>query len=219
MKREVRNAACDVLVCFAVKEEACPFQRVAAKNPNVSVLVTGIGEINAEESVRGFLAKNSPHVVLTCGFAGALNPDLNLGQVIFWTEDEKLREQLLAGKARPAKFFCAERIAISVVEKAELRGSTDADAVEMESDVIQAICREKKIPCATVRAISDTAREYLPLDFNALMTADQKISILKLAGALLKSPGKVPQLLKLQQNTKMAAERLAKVLDGLLRAL
>src|SRR4029077_11931524 len=90
-----------------------------------------------------------------------------------------------------------------------------ADAVEMESEAIQAVCRERGIPCATVRVISDTAEADLPLDFNALMTSDRKISGAKLAVALMKSPQAVPRLLKLQQDTRRAARRLAEVLRGL----
>ena len=86
----------------------------------------------------------------------------------------------------------------------------------MESQVICAVCREQKIPCATVRVILDTANEDLPLDFNRLMTANQKMNYGKLALALAKSPGKAGALLRLQQQSKAAAEKLGQVLAGLL---
>jgi adenosylhomocysteine nucleosidase len=98
-----------------------------------------------------------------------------------------------------------------------LRAETGADAVEMESAAIQAVCAERGIPCATVRVISDTAHEDLPLDFNALAKPDQSLDFGKLFLALAKSPGKIGALMQLQQKTKFAAEQLAAVLSKILQ--
>jgi hypothetical protein len=48
------------------------------------------------------------------------------------------------------------------------------------------------------------------------MTSGQKISFPKLALALIRSPQKVPRLMTLQSNTRLAARRLGDVLNGLL---
>jgi adenosylhomocysteine nucleosidase len=219
-----------ILVCFALKEEASPFQKIPAMKPDfpvlvdVSILITGIGRRNAEKSMREHLAGmasvpgNSPlDLVLTCGFAGGLNPELKLGDVVFESgkrkaESGNLDEKLLAAGATPAKIFCADRIATTVAEKKKLRAETGADAVEMESAAIHAVCRERGIPCATIRVISDTASEDLPLDFNTLSKPDKNLDYGKLFLAIAKSPGKIPALMQLQKKTKFAAGQLAEVL-------
>lgn len=208
-----------VLVCFAVKEEAAAFRKSFENSSTVQILVTGMGEKNSERALWKTLKKCSPALVLTCGFAGALNPTLKIGDVVF-DEDAGacLGDALIEAGAQRGGFCCTTRVATTAAEKAELRRETKADAVEMESRSIRAICRKKKIPSATIRVISDTAHEDLPLDFNALMTEDQELSFPKLALALLKSPGKIPRLMKLQRNTSFAAKRLADVLEKLLRA-
>ena len=206
------------LICFALKEEAAPFHKIAAQHPGVVTLIVGIGRANAEQSVRSFLTSGSPALVLTSGFAGGLNPDLKLGDVVFDVQSpkSKVQSQLTAAGAKPVKFFCADRIATTVAEKQTLRAQTGADAVEMESAAIHAVCAERGIPCVTVRVISDTADEALPLDFNALAKPDKSIDAGKLALAIAKAPWKIGALLALQKKTKFAAERLAAVLEKII---
>lgn len=211
------------LVCFAVKEEAAEFRKTLSSLTgfgNPEILITGMGRKNSERMLAQRLEKSTPNYVLTCGFAGALNPKLEIGDVLFEADiNGGLAEKLKASGAAPSKFCCALRVATTALEKTALRQNTGADAVEMESGVIREICRGKGIPSATIRVISDAANQDLPLDFNALMTADQTISFPKLAFALVKAPGKIPKLLELQRNTRLAAHELAKVLGKLLRSL
>jgi adenosylhomocysteine nucleosidase len=207
----VRNPE-SVLVCFAVKEEAAPFRKIAASKPGVSILITGIGRQNTRRSLVDQLARSTPGLVLTCGFAGGLDPALKIGDVIFEPSDSPRAEALTRAGAKPAKFFCAARIASTAAEKKKLRDDTHADAVEMESAEIHSVCRERGIPCVTVRVISDTALDDMPLDFNQLSKPDLSLDFGKLAWAIAKSPGKIGALLKLQKETRFAAEKLADVL-------
>jgi adenosylhomocysteine nucleosidase len=211
------------LICFALKQEAAPFHPVASRHPGTFTLIVGIGRENAERSVRNFLHACTPKLVLTCGFAGGLNPELKPGAVVFQigkrtAKIEYLEARLLATGTRPAIFFCADRIATTVAEKTALRERTGADAVEMESAAIHAVCAEKNIPCVTVRVISDTADEDLPLDFNALGKPDKNLDAGKLAWAIAKAPWKIPALLALGRKTDFAARQLAGVLEKIISA-
>ena len=221
------------------------------------ILLTGVGQRNAENAIRHALAGQPPKLVLTCGFAGGLNPDLATGTVVFSIDQELtdavnpppapppggseisdasahlaspegsgvgsiaqnapgqsrlLALALEAAGGRAATIHCAGRVVSKAEEKRALRKLTGADAVEMESGIIRAICREHNIPSATVRVISDPANEDLPLDFNLVLDAGQNLRRGKLALALAKSPGKIGALLQLRRQTRKAAERLAQVL-------
>jgi adenosylhomocysteine nucleosidase len=200
-----------ILVCFAVKEEAAPFRRDLPVG--VETVVTGMGAAAAERAVRAKLAERTWSLVLTCGFAGGLHPALRPETVIFEADaDFPLRQALLEVGAVAVSFHCAERVAVTAVEKTALRERTRADAVEMESGIIRRLCRERGIPSATVRTVSDAAHEELPLDFNTLMQANGAIHLGKLAGAILCRPHKIPAMIALGSRSKSAAERLAAVL-------
>lgn len=184
-----------------------------AGRTDVELLITGMGSDNAERRMRAILATVRPDQVLTCGYAGGLHPELRSGQVVFCADDEfPLLAKLLEAGARPGQFHCSPRIVSSAAGKQALRTQTGADAVEMESAIIRRICGEHRLPSATVRVISDPATEDLPLDFNALVKPDLSLAYGKLAAALLRSPVRLGALVRLQCQTRIAAQNLARVL-------
>ncbi len=225
------------LFLFAVPEEARPFvaklrgdgMAVASRSTGVGgrsrpawsfdgdeARVTGMGRENAARGSEKAL-EIRPGMVLTCGFAGGLDPALPGGTVVFDADPGfPLVDRLAAAGAVAVRFHCADHVAVTVAEKAALRRSTGADAVEMESSVIRAMCRERDIPSATVRVVSDAAGEDLPLDFNALMTPGMDLHFGKLAWCLVRSPGKIPELIRFQKRVSRAAEQLAQTLVQLL---
>lgn len=201
------------LVCFALDEEAGPFRKRALNHSDITILITGVGRKNAETALRRYLETHLPKLVLTCGFAGGLNPVLVTGEVVFMTGYPALEERLANADAKLAHFVTAPCISTTTAQKKDLRAATGADVVEMESGAIMAICREWRIPCAMVRAISDSAHEDLPLDFNKLSNPDMSLNYDKLLWAVVKSPLKIGALMRLHKHTRLAAERLAAVLD------
>ncbi|HEV2329410.1 MAG TPA: hypothetical protein VGY56_11555 [Verrucomicrobiae bacterium] len=209
----------DVTVCFALAEEAGPFKQMSGDK--VPVFLTGIGRENAERAAREYLASHRPSLLVTCGFAGGLISELNIGEVIFEIRSsggggdqiyDAVRSKLAAAGAREGKIYCADRIAATAVDKKKLREDTGADAAEMESGAVQTVCGGLGIPCITGRVISDTADQDLPLDFNNFLTEDKTLDMGKLMMAVAKAPWKMGALMELQKNTKLAAQRLADVL-------
>jgi len=219
----------ELLVCFAVKEEArffmegmvyrCESARQDSRRPLYQVWITGMGRRNAVEGIRNAIALVQPKRVITSGFAGGLNPKLEFGTVVYEEDfNAGFGPQLEQAGAVRAAFHCHRRVAITAAEKAALWQSTGADAVEMESSVIRNICREQHIPSATIRVISDDASQDLPLDFNALMTPEDRIDYPKLIWAVLSRPGRIGKLLEFQRQTEAASRRLGAALAELLGA-
>jgi nucleoside phosphorylase len=176
-----------------------------------------MGGLNAERTLRTAFEHALPQVVFSSGFAGALHPELRVGSLIFDASRTRpgRAEQLRNLGARPATFHCSQRVVITASEKRDLYFSSGCDAIEMESKTISDLCAARGIECITLRAISDVAHEELPLDFNALMTPDKRLSSVRLALALAMAPQKIPALWQLGKNSACAAAQLARALSAL----
>ncbi|MEN9678056.1 MAG: hypothetical protein RIS76_3952 [Verrucomicrobiota bacterium] len=225
-----------LLLFFAVPEEARPFIRrwelvtqgrarrvsgpglasweLDSRPLRIRVQVTGMGPRNAARVGAEALEAGLPAAaVLTAGFAGGLESSLRCGDVLMDADEGfPLRESLVRGGVRGGRFHESVRVAVTAAEKAGLRAETGADAVEMESATLRALARQRGIPGATVRVISDAASEALPLDFNALMTPEDRLDFLRLAWTVARSPGRIPHLMRFQKTVRHAAESLAGVL-------
>ncbi len=208
------------LFTFAVPEEARPFRRRLPPQKAPHILFTGIGPRKASAALSEALPHLQPDVVLTCGFAGGLHPDLRAGTIVADLTDAGIFARLLHPLQLPhARFHTSTRVATCAEDKRALHAATGADAVEMESGPIRDLCRQRGIPCAIIRVISDAAHEDLPLDFNRFLDADGNLSIARILAAIAGAPGRIPALLRFQQQTRLAAERLAEVLARVLAAI
>jgi adenosylhomocysteine nucleosidase len=203
------------LITFAVPAEAAPAHRTFQQRQlPARFLVTGIGAHAARGSLLQALAGSRPPFVLTCGFAGGLNPTLPRGTLVYEADpDFPLANRLPASGARSVRFLGSDRILSTAWDKAAAREQSGADAVEMESFAIRELCREHNVSSATFRVISDTAQEDLPMDFSCFLSVSGRFRYEKLAVALLLSPTRIPPLIRFQRQTRHAANALA---EGLL---
>jgi adenosylhomocysteine nucleosidase len=223
------------LVMFAVTQEARPFVqlaragglRVVPQPPCVrtvsrqwtldghQVVVSGMGTTRAVAAAQAILDAAEPEWVLTCGFAGALAPGLKIGDLVH-DADPWFPIDPSAGlpRARPGRFHCSRRVAVTRDEKTRLHHDTGADVVEMESGAVRDLCRARGVPSATLRVVSDEASEDLPLDFNALMTASNDLHAGRMAWAIAQAPWKIVELLRFQRRVARASDVLARALVG-----
>ena len=198
-----------ILFCFAVADEA----RAFSDQTKLPILITGIGYSNARNAIKKKLSENQPNTVLTCGFAGGLNPELPAGTVLHSCgEYFQYSKALENAGSQEGTFFSSSHILITPDEKACAYAKTGADAVEMESTAIHEICKIHDVPCATVRVISDAANEDLPLNFNSFMNSKMELSYSKMAWALCRKPWIVPRLIRFGSRIKCSARQLANTL-------
>ena len=197
----------------------------------VGVMLTGVGPrqaaLEASRAIRNEC--DSLRFCISSGLAGALRPEYQIAQVLaarsVFTEVPRadLDSQLLpsseplvsfaaeCGASVVERFHTAVR-AVARVEEKHHFGRT-SDAVEMESFEILREAAACGIPAVAIRAVSDGLDEELPFDMNQLFTDEGQLSIPRVMGQVALHPQAIPGLVKLRQNSKQAAESLARFLD------
>jgi len=166
-----------------------------------------------------------PKLVVSAGFAGALDPSLAVGDVVLATEvsgeDGHIRPtpplSTSQGMSRfhHGRIVSTSRLANSETQKNDLHQKHQALAVDMESASIARACVEAKVPFACIRAISDSADSSLSPQLAELLTGG-RVSPTKVVLALIKSPRLLGEMTRLAKDTRFAAKQLGLALERLL---
>lgn len=200
------------LICFAHPAESRFLKRI---RPDLILLHTGMGAENAARSLRPFLKNRRPETIISAGFAGGLHPDHKVASLIFETEEKGLALHSALRNVKRGSFFSSDQIVSTSKQKKALWRRCKKDAVEMESATIHTFARQEKIPCITIRAISDAADDDLPLDFQGLMKGEMQLCFFKLFRTLILNPRKIPRLIRFRKGLCEASQKLAETISAL----
>jgi adenosylhomocysteine nucleosidase len=197
----------------------------------VGVVLTGAGPKQAALSAAAVMRDESDSIsfCISSGLAGGLKDAYEIGQVLaaqsVFSEaphadlpshvlDSSSALVAFAGECGATivdQFYSAPHVVARAEEKRHL--GKVADAVEMESFEILHEAAAFGIPAVPIRAISDLAGEDMPLDMDGVFNDEGRISIPRVLGQVALHPGSVPDLMKLANQSKRAAESLAQFLD------
>ncbi|WP_031498836.1 hypothetical protein [Bryobacter aggregatus] len=174
-------------------------------------IVTGVGFRNAQRSAAEAIQRYRPDLVLSIGTCGALDPRLELGTVL---SPSAILSPIgnfncLRLEAQDAVLYSQDRVAVTVADKRALHGK-GASVVDMEAAVIAREAAKAGVQFGCLKAVSDLASEDLPLDFNLYRgpNGDFRNSRIAFAGIM-----KIGALMRLQQQSKMAARQLGEAID------
>lgn len=202
---------------------------------SVLVLETGMGAARTERALNWLLdvpklgvVPYRPMLVISAGFAGSLQPDFRVGDILLANEvvdtagnswPTTWPERLPEGEWRPplhhGRLLTVEQIIAAAEQKQALGEKHGAVAVDMESAAVARKCTERRVPFACVRAISDDLETPLSPRLASLVSGG-RVDPLRLLGALLVRPSMVAQMWRLARQTTFAAEQLGKALGELL---
>jgi len=230
---EVRrgDTECDqppILVVAALSYELEKLNR--ATHAGLALLETGEGVGNAERHLNAWLERSIARVVLSIGFAGALSPSLQIGDVVIANsirDSNETPDLNLLSAARQVRIDAPVHFAVALTSHeilwqadskralASSLGQNEIGFVDMESIAIAGVCARRGVPFLIVRSITDLLDEDLPLDFNQYRTPDGRVDPRKVAKAALLRPAAIKGLLDLRQRSRLCAERMAQFVERL----
>jgi adenosylhomocysteine nucleosidase len=164
------------------------------------LVANGPGPRSVEEALR---RKMDVSGIINTGFCGALDPSLRIGDIVVWG-DAPCGSRFARGE-----ISSSDRVVVTAAEKKALREKTGAIAAEMEAAAVKKIAGDWQVPFYCVRAVSDTADEDMPLDFNLYRDSAGRFSLPRIALAAVSRPfTRIPALKRLEANCNVASESL-----------
>ena len=211
----------------SIERGALPVLRGMLGAHEVMVVHHGIGAELSASRVGTLLERSRPQTLISSGFAGGLDPKMKIGDVVIAENfsDGSMLGKMGDGKAAEARAFFGTlttqpHAAETADEKSVLFRSTGALAVDMETAGIRALCGKYAVPMLSLRAISDTASQRLPVPFPVWFdAAKQTPRVLSLLGFLATHPGRIAEFTHFARGTFRAARSLADVLAQAVEAV
>lgn len=190
----------------------------------IEILHTGVGEKVCRQRLGKFLKNQQFEFLISAGFAGALNDQLRIGDLLlaknFSTFDLTERQSFPSLPIHQADLLTMAALIDSSEERSEIARSTGAAAVDMETEFIARACAEHGIPLLSLRVITDTPREPFPAPPKILFDIErQRTHLLKLARFLLAHPNKIPRLIEFARRIARTRKILATALIEIVKTL
>lgn len=184
---------------------------------DIILVRSGMGGQRAQRALTEVGERFSLERVFSIGYAGALDPSLQVGDVVVADQVvycETMQSYALDGElsgtmpeARRGALLTVDRVAATPREKKALREKFKAVAVDMETFALVEAAQSRNLPLISVRAITDTADQEL-IDCAHLVAEDGQVSKLKAGWHVLTHPGDLKGMIELEQHARIATANL-----------
>jgi nucleoside phosphorylase len=191
----------------------------------IEVLHTGVGEKVCRQRVAKFLQDQYFDLLISTGFAGALNDELQVGDLLlaknFSTINPNESDSLPSNlRIHRADLLTVHGLIDSSEERNKIGRASGAAAVDMETEFIARACAEHGVPLLSLRVITDSPHKPFPAPTKVLFDIDkQRIHLLRLATFFLAHPNRVPRMVQFARRIAHARKILARALATLINKL
>lgn len=178
---------------------------------DIVLLCGGIGAEAARRAAEAVIALYAPEIVYSAGFAGALDSSLNVGDVVRPERVMNARD----GSSLTLEGGSGTLVSFSVVatpqQKAKLRDSFAAVAVDMEAASVARAAEARGIGFGAVKVISDASDFEMP-PMDRFVAADGTFSESRFALFAAMRPWTWLKVLRLARNSGRASRALCDAL-------
>lgn len=181
----------------------------------------GVNVVHHLIGIRGramdaLMFKDQPGWAIMAGLAGALDPALGVGDVVI---DDCPAQILPPPGVLRGQIHSADQLVSTAAQKSALFAETYAVAVDMETAVVRAWARQRRIPLIAIRAISDAADQSLDPQLLRLVDDWGTPRPAAVARYLAANPLRAMALGRLGRDSKRATERLGQAVRDLVRQI
>jgi adenosylhomocysteine nucleosidase len=204
----------------------------------VLLVQTGVGGEAARRAAETALGEGEVEAALSIGFAGALDPGLQAGELVLcrrvscWGEGENpvvasdagLLAQAFRGLRQAdlpfsqGEALTVPRFIATAEEKRRLSRALPARIVEMESYWVGRVAQDRGVPFLAIRAVSDTTDENL-VGLGDLVDGSGRIRWGRAIVRLLGRPTRLPGVLRMGRNLRRAQLALTSGVEAVLRGM
>jgi adenosylhomocysteine nucleosidase len=178
----------------------------------------GIGLDAARRAAEAAIALYHPMLLLSAGFAGALDPTLHVGDVfgasVVIDARDGSRIEIAAGENILVSFMAVA----GAEQKSALARAYSAQAIDMEAAAVAAAARAHGIPFGAVKVISDVANFEMPQTAR-FIDAQGRFRTAAFALFVSLRPWLWPRVTRLARNSSQAAAALTEHLQQFQRTL
>lgn len=138
----------------------------------ITIIISGVGIKKAKTATEQVIKRFKPKFIVSAGFAGALNPKLQIGELILPDYAVSLNNSdkkhffnslpYISFKFNKGVVLTENRFINDPKEKLDLFLETEADIVDMETWGVLETAEKSSAKVISVRSISDTTKQNLP---------------------------------------------------------
>jgi len=181
---------------------------------DLAVLVSGgIGAAAARRACEAVIKLYQPRLVISAGFAGALDPHLEVGHILtpglVIDANDSSRTEVGSGNGVLVSFNAVA----DAKQKLKLEKAYRADAVDMEAAAVARGAEAHGIPFVAVKAISDEAGFEMP-SLDKFIAGDGQFQVARYVLFAAVRPWLWPGVIRLRANTQKASSALCLALEA-----